>query len=105
MGPQPNDCPPMYLESSILARGGWGVGTEGVGVVTLDTTGKMYSDKQVQDTVGPPHRWQILQRPRHRNNPVSPLWLLFGCGKRGGGISGNADGGQETGLERYSVTP
>lgn len=22
MGPQPNDCPPVYLESSILARGG-----------------------------------------------------------------------------------
>ena len=51
MGPQPNDCPPAYLESSILARGGqareWG------GVVTLDTSSKMYSDKQAQDTVGP----------------------------------------------------
>lgn len=58
MGPQPNDCPPVYLESSILARGG----QERGGVVTLDTNSKMYSDKQAQDTIGPPHRWQILQR-------------------------------------------
>lgn len=59
MGPQPNDCPPVYLEPSILARGGQERRREGGGggVVTLDTNSKMYSDKQAQDTVGPPHRW------------------------------------------------
>lgn len=85
MGPQPNDCPPVYLESSILARGGQERG--GGAVVTLDTSSKMYSDKQAQDTVGPPHRWQILQGPDTEILPM--VWLLFGCSQRRGGRSGN----------------
>lgn len=75
VGPQPNDCPPVYLESSILARGGQE--RRGGGVVTLDTSSKMYSDKQAQDTVGPPHRWQILQGPDTENSlcGLTSVWL------------------------------
>ena len=45
--------------------------------MTLDTSSKMYSDKQAQDTVGPPHRWQILQGPDTENSlcGLTSVWL------------------------------
>lgn len=53
--------------------------------MTLDTSSKMYSDKQAQDTVGPPHRWQILQGPG--TEILSLLWRLFSYSRKSGGIS------------------
>ncbi len=83
MGPRPNDCPPVYLESSILARGGQESGERGV--VTLDTSSKMYSDKQAQERVEPPHRWQVLQGP-----DMEILSQLSGfCLAKAGGVGGS----------------
>lgn len=47
----------------------------------------MYSDKQAQDTVGPPHRWQILQGPDTENSlcGLTSVWLQPET-RRGGGI-------------------
>ncbi len=56
------------------------------GVVTLDTGSKMYSDKQAQESVDPPHRWQVLQGLD--TETLSEDWPLFGCSQRGGGASG-----------------
>lgn len=49
--PQPTDCPLVYLEQSILGRGG-----------DLGQASEMHNDKQALDTAGPPHshRWHIM---------------------------------------------
>lgn len=54
--------------------------------MTLDTSSKMYSDKQAQDTVGPTHRWQILQGPDTENSlcGLTSVWLQPET-RRGGG--------------------